>query len=613
MHKSFSPWQWRWPRHPTHRAAVPTTGHEVAPRYRSIARLAPPQVLAELGTTSHGLDDAEAEKRLAEYGPNAVAQEQKQSILVQLLIRLRTPLNIMLLSLAVVSYLLGDARAAIVISTMVVLSVGLSFVQEYRSNKAAAALRAMVRTTATVLRRRPANADPEPAGNAHREIPIEQLVPGDVITLGAGDMVPADVRLIAAKDLFVNEAALTGEALPAEKSAKEEPLPIEDPLDLPNFCFMGTNVVSGAATAVVVVTGGHTFFGAVADTVAHQRPLTSFELGISRFVWLMIRFMAVMVPAVFLINGITKGDWFEALLFAVAVAVGLTPEMLPMIVTMNLAKGSLAMSRKKVIVKRLNAIQNFGAMDVLCTDKTGTLTQDRIILKRHLDIRGEDSDKVLEYAYLNSYYQSGLKNLLDVAVLKEVEIHQELRVEHDFTKVDEVPFDFERRRMSVVVRQADGRDLLICKGAVEEIFGVCAAYELDGDGGPLDSSHFEAAKAETALLNADGFRVIAVAYKTFDTVQPAYTVEDEKDLTLLGYIAFLDPPKDSAAAAIKALAATGVRVKILTGDNEIITRKICKEVGLPVERICLGHEIERMSAAELDEAADSVTVFAKLS
>ncbi|HYM01650.1 MAG TPA: magnesium-translocating P-type ATPase, partial [Stellaceae bacterium] len=419
-------------------------------------------------------------------------------------------------------------------------------------------------------------------------------------------------RLIAAKDLYVNESALTGEALPAEKSASPAASDIKDPLDLPNLCFMGTNVVSGAATAVVVVTGGETVFGKVADTVAQQRPLTSFEKGVSRFVWLMIRFMAVMVPAVFLINGLTKGDWFEALLFAVAVAVGLTPEMLPMIVTMNLAKGSLAMSRKKVIVKRLNAIQNFGAMDVLCTDKTGTLTQDRIILKRHLDIRGEDCDKVLEYAYLNSYYQSGLKNLLDVAVLKHAELRQDLRVEHDFRKVDEVPFDFSRRRMSVVVEQRDGTHLLICKGAVEEMFAVSCDYEVEDRRAALDPGHFATAREETASLNADGFRVVSVAYKVLPTPKASYGVEDERDLTLLGYIAFLDPPKETAAAAIKALAANGVAIKILTGDNEIVTRKICGEVGLPAERILLGSEIESMTPDALDTAAESVTVFAKL-
>ena len=597
-------------RHPSSRGSARGAKDDMAPRYRAIAQSTTAQALADLQTEAGGLDEAEAERRLDRYGPNAVAQEAQQSIAVQLLIRLATPLNVMLLALAVASYLLGDARAAIMIFAMVILSVGLSFIQEYRSNKAAAELRAMIRTTATVLRRA---AAPDAAPPDSRcEIPIEHLVPGDIVVLAAGDMVPADVRLIAAKDLFVNEASLTGEALPAEKTAKDA-LEAQDPLHLPNLCFMGTNVVSGAATAVVAITGKDTYFGKVADTVAHRRPQTSFEKGISRFVWLMIRFMAVMVPAVFLINGLTKGDWFEALLFAAAVAVGLTPEMLPMIVTMNLAKGSLAMSRKKVIVKRLNSIQNFGAMDVLCTDKTGTLTQDRIILKRHLDIQGEESDKVLEYAYLNSHYQSGLKNLLDIAVLKHVEVHNELRVEHDFKKVDEVPFDFERRRMSVVVQQADGTHLLICKGAVEEIFAVCSSYDIEGGGGPLDASRFEAARQETALLNADGFRVVAVAYKTFAAVKPAYGIADEKDLTLLGYIAFLDPPKDSAAAAIKALAGNGVAIKILTGDNDIVTRKICGEVGLPVGRILLGHEIEGLSADALADTAESVTVFAKLS
>jgi P-type Mg2+ transporter len=594
--------------------------HDAPSLYQHMARLAPEPVLAELATAVGGLDEDDAARRLTKFGPNVVAHEARRSILVQLLIRLGTPLNVMLLGLALASHLLGDPRAAIMITIMVILSVGLSFVQEYRSNKAAAALRAMVRTTATVRRtninRAPAAgsppvASPEEAGR--REIPVEQLVPGDIVSLAAGDMVPADARLISAKDLFINESALTGEALPAEKHAEAATQCIDDVLDLPNLCFMGTNVVSGTATAVVMMTGSGTYFGGVADTVARRRPPTSFETGINRFVWLMIRFMAVMVPAVFLINGLTKHDWFEALLFAVAVAVGLTPEMLPMIVTMNLAKGSLAMSRKKVIVKRLNSIQNFGAMNVLCTDKTGTLTQDRIILKRHLDIRGEDCDKVLEYAYLNSYYQSGLKNLLDVAVLKHVDVHQDLQVERRFRKIDEVPFDFERRRMSVIIEQAAGRHILICKGAVEEMFAVCSSYEVEGTVGPLDASHFERAKAETEELNADGFRVVAVGYREFTTPQAAYSTDDEKGLTLLGYIAFLDPPKDSAGAAIKALNRNGVQIKILTGDNPIVTRKICNEVGLPVERIVLGSEIERMPGPALDSVVDSATVFAKLS
>jgi len=601
---------------PSRRSTAARTGHpNASSRYLELARLPAEEVLAQLNTTGSGLDETEATQRLKKIGPNAVAEEKQQSIVVQLLIRLGTPLNVLLLVLALVSYLLADARAAIMITMMVILSVGLSFIQEYRSHKAAAALRAMVRTTTTVLRKPSVGPDGQPSAGqpVQREIPIEEVVPGDVVVLAAGDMFPADTRLVTAKGLFVNASSLTGEAFPAEKFAKAVLDDVQNPLDLPNIGFMGTAVVSGAATGVVLLTGRQTYFGTVADTIAHQRPLTNFEKGINRFVWLMIGFMLVMVPAVFLINGLTKGSWFEALLFAVAVAVGLTPEMLPMIVMMNLAKGSLAMSRKKVIVKRLNAIQNFGAMDVLCTDKTGTLTQDRIILKRHLDIRGEDSDKVLEFAYLNSFYQSGLKNLLDVAVLKHVDLRQDLRVEHDFRKVDEIPFDFERRRMSVVLEQSDKTHLLVCKGAVEEMLGVCSSYELEGKPGLLDPSHFEAAKQATALLNGDGFRVVAVGYRVFPTAKPAYSVADESDLTLLGYIAFLDPPKDSAAGAIKALHGIGVQVKIITGDNEIVTRKICSEVELHVDRVLLGSEIEAMPAEALDACVESVAVFAKVS
>ena len=590
--------------------AAPATAREhIAALYRRLAALSPERALAELHSTPDGLTDAEATRQLATAGRNAIAREAPQPLMIQLLVRLRAPLNALLLGLAILSAALGDPRAAIMIVVIVALSVGLSFVQEHRSDRAAADLRALVHTTATVQR----GHAPGVELAARREVPIEQLVPGDVVALAAGDMVPADLRLVAAKDLFVNEAALTGESLPAEKFAHDAAGDDPDPLDLANLAFMGTNVLSGAGTGLVIATGGATYFGQVADAIAARRPPTSFEQGVNRFVWLMIRVMAVMVPAVFVINGVTKGDWFEALLFAVAVAVGLTPEMLPMIVTVNLAKGALAMSRRKVIVKRLNAIQNFGAMDVLCTDKTGTLTQDRIILKRHLDLRGDECDKVLEYAYLNSYYQSGLKNLLDLAVLKHVDVHRSLRVEHDFRMIDEIPFDFERRRMSVVVAQADGTHLLICKGAVEEVFAACSSYEIGAETGPLDPSHFVAAKEETARLNEDGFRVVAVAYRRFAARRTAYSVADERELTLLGYIAFLDPPKDSAAAAIAALGGNGVRVKVLTGDNEIITRKICREVGLPVERIMLGYEIERLAPEALADAAGAVDVFAKLS
>jgi Mg2+-importing ATPase len=571
-----------------------------------LSRLQPQEVCAKLEAAPEGLSEDEAAARLKKFGPNLVARERKATIPEEIWSRARNPLNALLLTLAVVSYLLGDVRAAVVIAAMVVLAIVTAFIQEHRSNEAAARLRAMVHTTASVRRRPCASDDP------FSEVPIDSLVPGDVVRLSAGDMIPADLRLLEAKDLFVNQSVLTGESMPAEKHPQASDTPCDDAFDLPNVCFMGANVVSGYGTGVIVQTGSKTFFGQLAHEIAGRRVPTAFDRGINKFTWLMIRFILVMVPAVFLINGFTKHDWLEALLFAVAVAVGLTPEMLPMIVTVNLAKGAIAMSYKKVIVKRLNAIQNFGAMDVLCTDKTGTLTQDRIILKRHLDIKGEDSEQVLQYAFLNSHFQSGLRNLLDKAVLTHVELGQTLNIGGGYSKIDEIPFDFTRRRLSVVVGREDGKHLLICKGAVEEIFAVCTRYAVDGEVGRLDETHFETAKQETVALNSDGFRVVAVAYKEIDPSKTAYSVEDEADLTLLGYIAFLDPPKESAREAIAALARKGVQVKVLTGDNEIITRKICHEVHLEPGEILLGARIAQMSDAELADIADRTTVFAKL-
>jgi Mg2+-importing ATPase len=600
----------RRPPAPTHGSAA--SGEALA----KLASLSPTDALQRLGSSADGLAPDEVEKRLQSVGPNQVAHQTHHTIAGEVVGRSINPLNILLLTLAVASYFLSDQRAAIVIAVMVLLSISLGFLQEHRSNKAADALRRMVLTTAT-LRRRGGTAQD------HVDVPFDQIVPGDVVLLSAGDMIPADLRLISAKDLFVNQSTLTGEAMPLEKNAAAHTGTAETPFDLPNVCFMGSAVVSGIGCGVVALTGARTAFGRVAGAIAERRVLTSFDTGITRFTWLMFTFILVMVPLVFVINGISKGDWLEALLFSVAVAVGLTPEMLPMIVTVNLAKGALAMSRKKVIVKRLNAIQNFGAMDVLCTDKTGTLTQDRIVLKQHLDVRGNDSDRVLEYAYLNSFHQSGLKNLLDVAVLKHVELEEKLKVEKQFRKIDEMPFDFERRRMSVVLERDDGVHVLICKGAVEEVFAVCTRYAMagekgdvnsgDGESGALDTSHFAWANETTARLNADGFRVIAVASKEMPPAQAAYTVADEAGLTLLGFIAFLDPPKETAAAAIAALNAGGVQVKILTGDNDIVARKICHEVGLSVDRIVLGREIEALSPDELATLAETAAVFAKVS
>ena len=582
--------------------AVTVTTHDLL----EVSRADGTKALARLGSSPEGLTTAEAGTRLAATGANAITDNQRPSVVRELLGRALNPLNVLLLILAVMSLFLGDTRAAIVIAVMVVLAILTGFIQEHRSNQAAAKLRAMVKTTATVMRRG-ATGSPDVV-----DIPIEQLVTGDIVHLSAGDMIPADLRLLSARDLFINQAALTGEAMPVEKSSAVYLGDKTDAIELPNICFMGANVVSGYASGVVIHTGRQTLFGAIAGRIAGQRTLTAFDQGIDRFTWLMIRFIAVMVPAVFLINGLSKGNWLEALLFALAVAVGLTPEMLPMIVTVNLAKGALAMSDKRVIVKRLNAIQNFGAMDILCTDKTGTLTQDKIILKRHIDMRGEESRLVLEYAYLNSHFQSGLKNLLDVAVLKHAELEEHLRPDHQYKKIDEIPFDFTRRRLSVVVERDDGRHILICKGAVEEVFAVARRYEIDDACGPLDASHFAQAKEETRLLNADGFRVVAVAYKEIEESQTTYAMADENNLTLLGYIAFLDPPKESAGPAIAALNSAGVHVKILTGDNDIVTRKVCTEVGLDAGRIVLGREIEVMTDQVLAELAETVQVFAKV-
>ena len=604
-------------------------GARVSVRLVQVSRMSADESFDEFHTSIQGLEEADAEARLAEYGPNTVAREVHHGFFYQLFVRLANPLNVLLIVLTIVSAFTGDLDGAIIIGFMVVLSVVLSWVQEARSNNAAEKLRAMVKITATALRREEIEQEEEEEAKGreadeeeaeprvtHRpvrkQVPIDELVPGDLVQLSAGDMIPADVRLLSAKDLFINQAALTGESLPVEKTASAVEDAKGSPLDLPNLCFMGTNVVSGTAIALVVMTGANTYFGALASTLGVERVQTSFDKGIHRFTWLMIRFMAVMVPLVFLINGLTKHAWGDALLFAMAVAVGLTPEMLPVILSSNLAKGALVMSRHKVIVKRLNSIQNFGAMDVLCTDKTGTLTQDKVFLEKHVDIAGNESERVLEFAFLNSYYQSGLRNLLDVAVLEKVDMYADLHPEKNYRKVDEIPFDFQRRRMSVVVEEEEARHVLICKGAVEEIFSICNRAEIAGEIENLVPEDLLRLKDVTLALNEDGFRVIAVAYK--ETIEPkrAYSVADESGMVLLGYIAFLDPPKDTAGQAIARLHQHGVTVKVLTGDNETVTRKICSEVGLEVSHIVLGKDLEDMDDDQLADAAETTSVFAKL-
>jgi Mg2+-importing ATPase len=480
----------------------------------------------------------------------------------------------------------------------------LRYFQESRADDAAEKLQAMVSTTASVVR----------DGN-RLEIPLKELVPGDIVHLSAGDMVPADVRVLSTKDLFLNQAALTGESLPVEKTPVLADPSIANPLEMPDLCFQGSNVESGAGTAVVILTGGETYFGALASSIVGERELTSFDKGINQFTWLMISFMAIMVPLVFLFNGLTKHNWTQAFLFAMAVAVGLTPEMLPMIVSVNLSKGAIEMSRKKVIVKRLNAIQNFGAMDTLCTDKTGTITQGKIVLEKYLDVRGHDSCRVLEYGYMNSYYQTGLKNLMDEAILNHEDLNDELQIDENFHKIDELPFDFQRRRMSVIVEDNNNQHYLICKGAVEEIMRLSRYVEVDDQVLEVLPEHDLKRRQLVHELNTQGFRVIAVAYRLFpgydDT--PHYKIQDESDLTLLGYLAFLDPPKDTATQALSQLHEHKVDVKILTGDNEAVTAYICKQVGLPIENILLGSEIEGMSETQLSEAAENISVFAKLS
>ena len=585
----------------THVAPPPKSHNiRVSPAVIEAAQKEGDELLKSLRTTANGLTQAEAEERARTVGLNEVAQERQQGWFGRLLKILRNPLVILLAGLSAVSFATGDARAGTVMAAMVLLSVALRFVQEARADAAAAELKAMIHVTATVIR----------DGEA-REIPLRDLVPGDVVKLSAGDMIPGDVRVLSAKDLFVSQGSLTGESLPVEKFHEAETQAASSPTELKNTCFMGTSVQSGTATAAIVATGANTYLGSMAGSISAEPPPTSFDEGLTRFTWLMIRFMAVMVPLVFLINGLTKHDWKGAFFFAMAVAVGLTPEMLPMIVSVCLSKGAIAMSRKKVIVKRLNAIQNFGGMDVLCTDKTGTLTEDRVVLQRHCDVSGRETEEVLLDGYLISHFQTGLKNLLDEAILHSSDFHEQALVEK-YKKLDEIPFDFTRRMMSVLVEDPAGKAILFTKGAPEDVFQQCSQFELDGKLAPMDPQRMVGLKEEYANLSNDGFRVLAVARKEL-TGKKACSKEDERDLVLTGYVAFLDPPKKTAGSAIEALQKHGVAVKILTGDNDLISRKVCRDVGLAADPTLLGGDVEKMSDDELAAAAEKTTLFARLS
>ena len=558
------------------------------------------EVLQTLGTSVNGLTEAEAAERLEKYGPNEVAQERKHEWLHRLWVAVRNPLVILLTVLATISYGTGDVRAGTVILLMVVLGVSLRFVQETKAGNAAAKLKAMIKVTATAVR----------DGQA-REIPLQELVPGDIVKLSAGDMIPGDVRLIAAKDLFIIQATLTGESLPVEKSDARDARTNVSSIEHTNICFLGTSVESGAATAVIVATGRQTYFGKMAGSLIGQQTETAFEKGVKKYVWLMLTFMLVMVPLVFLINGLFKHNWKDAFFFAMAVAVGLTPEMLPMIVSVCLSKGALAMSRKKVIVKKLNSIQNFGAMDVLCTDKTGTLTIDHVILELHVDVFKNESEAVLRDAYLISHFQTGLKNVLDRAVLKYKELHRELGIEK-YKMVDEIPFDFSRRMMSVAIECPNGERQLLTKGAPEAVFAKCTHFESDGEILPMEPILVGDLVQQVNDLSEDGFRVLAVATKRLGA-QTTFAKGDESELVLTGYLAFLDPPKDSAAKAIVALRQNGVSVKVLTGDNDLVTRKVCTEVGIHAEKILLGNQVEKLTDEELAKEVETTDVFARLS
>ncbi len=580
------------------------------------------EVLKNLHTTITGLDEDDVPKSRNKFGENKVTHEKKKSLGKRLAGAFINPFTAILFCLAVVSAITDmilpyyalwgtdpedfDCMTVIIILAMVFISGTLRFVQESRSGNAAEKLLAMITTTCTVTRKE----------HEKVEIPLDDLVVGDIVHLSAGDMIPADIRILDAKDLFVSQASLTGESDPIEKTA-DVAAQNEHITDYTNMAFMGSNVVSGSATAVVVTVGDDTVFGSMASAVAGEAVETSFTKGVNAVSWVLIRFMLVMVPLVFFINGITKGEWLDAFLFGISIAVGLTPEMLPMIVTTCLAKGAVAMSKKQTIVKNLNSIQNFGAIDILCTDKTGTLTQDKVVLEYHLNANGEDDTRILRHAYLNSYFQTGYKNLMDLAIIQKTEEMEDadpklLDLSESYVKVDEIPFDFTRRRLTTVVQDKKGKTQMVTKGAVEEMLSICDFVEIDGEVKTLTDKVRCRILKTVDELNDKGFRVLALAQKSNPSPVGAFGVKDECEMVLLGYLAFLDPPKESTAEAILALKEHGVTTKILTGDNEKVTLTVCNLVGLKVRIMLLGSDIDKMSDEQLAIAAEDTEVFAKL-
>lgn len=565
-------------------------------------------------TTPSGLSSDEVERRQAQYGRNEVEHERRKNPVTMFIRAFINPFIGILTLLIVVSYVLDVWTAApeekewttiLIIATMILLSVIICFCQDWRASRSSEALRKMVKNTCSVKR----------AEREVEELPIEELVPGDIVTLAAGDMIPADVRVIETKDLFVSQSSLTGESEPIEKrpDARGRKYVRGSVVELDNICYMGSNVISGSATAVVFGTGGNTYLGTIARAIVGHRAATAFDRGIARVSLLLIRFMLIMVPFVFLVNGITKGDWLEAFIFAVSVAVGLTPEMLPMIVTANLSKGAVTMSRKKVIVKDLNAIQNFGAMNILCTDKTGTLTCDQIVLERYINADGsaDDSRRILRHAYFNSFFQTGLKNLMDRAILAHVRELELESMKDDYRKVDEIPFDFTRRRMSVVVEDRTGKRQIVTKGAVEEMLEICSHTEEGGAVRELTPERIATAKAICERMNHQGLRVLAVAHRSFLGKEDNFSVGDERDMVLIGFLAFLDPPKPSAASAIRQLQNYGIEVKVLSGDNDAVVRTVARQVGITGKALT-GRELEELEGEELRRAVQEASVFSKV-
>lgn len=577
--------------------------------YEYFARNSAENIITFFNSSKIGLSNQQAVLSREEFGGNTITHGKKTPLFVEIIKAYFTPFTIVLIALAIISFITDyviappadrDLIGVLIIMAMVLISGTMTLIQSVKSNQAAEKLNNMVKITATVVRRK-----------KEVELPIEEIVCGDIIKLSAGDMIPADIRLTKTKDLFVSQSAMTGESYPVEKRADYKLKGNSVETEYENIVFMGSNVISGSAEGIVVSVGDNTLFGKVAQDVSDKNPQTNFEVGISKTSWLLIRFMLVMAPAVFLINGLTKGDWFEAFLFGLSVAVGLTPEMLPMIVTTNLVKGASSMAKKGTIIKNLNAIQNFGAIDVLCTDKTGTLTQDKIILEYHLDCDGKEDSRVLRHAFFNSYYQTGLKNLMDVAIIDAAK--EELSIDSSkYKKVDEIPFDFKRRRMSVVIEDTSGKTQMITKGAVEEMLEISSFVDYQGTVTPLTESLKKEILKTVEELNEDGLRVLAVSQKTNPATIDEFSVSDENEMVLIGYLAFLDPPKETTKAALEALKKHGVGVKVLTGDNALVTKSVCKQVGLANEELITGNEITKMNDFELKTIAEKYNIFVKL-